>query len=353
MTILSIQSLTRHFPGRENPAVHNFTLDLPENTLLALVGHSGSGKTTLLRMIAGLEIPDSGQIKLAGQTVVDDNIFIQPEKRGVGLLFQEYALFPHMSVSDNIGYGLHQLSKDQRQKRIKEMLELTQLESHEKRYPHELSGGEQQRVALARAIAPNPSLLLLDEPFSNLDAHLKNSVRDELCNIVRSSGISTILVTHDTEDALAIADKVAVIHNGQLEQLDSPRGIYEKPKNEYIAEFFGASNLVSLDRSGKQLLNALLGNPDEAAKPQNGHSVLIRPADFIISSIESNKSTGVHATVIHRSFQGQYCDLVVETLGMLSPIKLILHCLSKTAPRQGEEIRIHLQPRKQLHILHS
>lgn len=353
MSILSIKSVTRQFEGRENPAVNNFSLELQKNTLLALVGHSGSGKTTILRMIAGLEIPDSGKIELAGRTMVDENVFIQPEKRGVGLLFQEYALFPHMSVSDNIGYGLHQLSKAERQDRIQEMLELTQLESHEKRYPHELSGGEQQRVALARAIAPNPSLLLLDEPFSNLDAHLKNSVRDELCNIIRSSGISTILVTHDTGDALAIADKVAVIHNGHLEQLGGPQGIYEKPNNEYVAKFFGASNLVSLDQSGKQLLEDLLAYSGEDGNALNGRSALIRPADIIISATKPKQSTGVRATVIHRTFQGQYCDIIVETLGTPSPIKLILHCPSKTAPLHGEEIRIHLQNREQLHILHS
>ncbi|MEL6822875.1 MAG: ABC transporter ATP-binding protein [Calditrichota bacterium] len=345
MSILKIQSITRQFPGRDRPAVQDFTLELQENTLLALIGHSGSGKTTLLRMIAGLEIPDSGKIELAGLTVVDNNIFIQPEKRGVGLLFQEYALFPHMNVSANIGYGLHQLSKVDRQSRIKEMLELTQLESHEKRYPHELSGGEQQRVALARAIAPNPSLLLLDEPFSNLDAHLKNSVRDELCNIVRSSGISTVLVTHDTNDAMAVADQIAVLFNGKLEQLGTPREIYEQPATRHVANSFENVLYISAN-TGADVLHTQFGDlPQKGITPGEERQVIIRTDALELMREKSANGASLKTKVISTQFYGSKTIVVtqmpIESYGLGKTFRL--NYTEAKLPSLGDSVYLRLK----------
>ncbi|MCX7572379.1 ABC transporter ATP-binding protein [Tumebacillus sp. DT12] len=183
----------------------SFTVD--QNEIVGILGPSGSGKSTLLRLLAGLETPTGGTITIAGRTVVDDSTFIQPEHRGVGMVFQDYALFPHLTVAQNVQFGLHALSKPARQARMKEVLALVHLEGFESRYPHELSGGQQQRVALARALAPRPAILLMDEPFSNLDADLRAAIRSELRDILKAADITCLFVTHDQQDVDAICDR--------------------------------------------------------------------------------------------------------------------------------------------------
>lgn len=198
---LKIDDLTFAYNKKEENIVENFNLEVQKGEVVALVGASGSGKSTVLRLTAGLEIPDSGQIKIAGQTVAADHKFKAAEKREVGMVFQDYALFPHLNVEKNIAFGIDNLSKSKRKNRVKELLKLVNLEGFEKRYPHQLSGGQQQRIALARTLAPGPELLLLDEPFSNLDAELKDKIRRELNQIIKEVGVTTILVSHDREDA--------------------------------------------------------------------------------------------------------------------------------------------------------
>jgi iron(III) transport system ATP-binding protein len=182
-----------------------------DQTIVGILGPSGSGKSTLLRLIAGLETPTEGSITVCGRTVVDRRTFVQPEQRGVGLVFQDYGLFPHLTVGQNVAFGLHRLSMQQRQARVKEMFELVHLVGYGSRYPHELSGGQQQRVALARTLAPQPSVLLMDEPFSNLDAALKRSIRVELLEILRRTKITTLLVTHDQQDIESMCDRTIVL----------------------------------------------------------------------------------------------------------------------------------------------
>lgn len=196
----------------------SFTIKTGE--VLAIVGPSGGGKSTLLRIIAGLERPKSGTIRLDGKTIIDKNVFVKPEKRCIGMVFQDYALFPHMTVKKNIEFGLTGLSANEKKLRVKEVLKLVNLVEYEKRYPHELSGGQQQRIALARALAPQPKILLLDEPFSNLDTHLLKNVREELFSIIRDIGITTIIVTHNLEDARTQADCTMRIANGEVEHLE-------------------------------------------------------------------------------------------------------------------------------------
>lgn len=198
---LKIDNLSFAYNKKEGNIVENFNLVVQKGEVVALVGASGSGKSTVLRLTAGLEIPDSGQIEIAGQTVAGAHEFKAAEKREVGMVFQDYALFPHLSVEKNIAFGIDHLSKSERKARVKELLELVNLEGFEKRYPHQLSGGQQQRIALARTLAPGPELLLLDEPFSNLDAELKDKIRSELNAIIEEIGVTTILVSHDREDA--------------------------------------------------------------------------------------------------------------------------------------------------------
>ncbi|WP_110113460.1 ABC transporter ATP-binding protein [Bacillus sp. CGMCC 1.16541] len=207
MKIMSIENLTFSFSKANNPVIHQFSFSMDEGEIVGVLGQSGSGKSTLLRLISGLEVPIEGTIEIAGTTVADHKVFVQPENRGVGMVFQDYALFPHMTVKDNILFGLSRLPRKERHNRVVEMLELVQMKEYEKRYPHELSGGQQQRIALARALAPQPKLLLMDEPFSNLDASLRESIRDELRSILKEANMTCIIVTHDREDVEAICDR--------------------------------------------------------------------------------------------------------------------------------------------------
>ncbi|MEH7247727.1 ABC transporter ATP-binding protein [Neobacillus niacini] len=206
MSIVEIKDLTFSFSRKEEPVINDFTFSMEKGEIVGILGQSGSGKSTLLRLISGLEMPVKGTIKIAGTTVVSESVFIHPEERGVGMVFQDYALFPHMTVKDNILFGLSRLPRKDRKLRVDEMLELVQMEEFYKRYPHELSGGQQQRIALARALAPKPNVLLMDEPFSNLDADLKESIREELGVILKKANMTCIMVTHDRHDVEAICD---------------------------------------------------------------------------------------------------------------------------------------------------
>ncbi|MBN2794142.1 MAG: ABC transporter ATP-binding protein [Clostridia bacterium] len=218
--MIRLNKITFQYDNASSETLKNVTLQLKKGQVLAVVGPSGGGKSTLLRVISGLEKPKSGDIYLDDKLLCGKGAFIPPEKRGIGMLFQDYALFPHMTVSKNIEYGLIGVSVANRKQRVKEVLALVNLSGYEKRYPHELSGGQQQRIALARAIAPTPNILLLDEPFSNLDTHLLQNVRDELFGIIREIGITTIMVTHNPEDAETQADRVVEIVDGIASEKD-------------------------------------------------------------------------------------------------------------------------------------
>jgi iron(III) transport system ATP-binding protein len=237
------ERLRRVFDGVE--AVSDLSLEVYEGEFFALLGPSGCGKTTALRLIAGFERPDAGVLTLWDDVVSGRGGFVPPEDRGVGMVFQDYALFPHMSVEQNVAYGLG--DRDGRQERIAEVLELTSLTALAGRGVHELSGGEQQRVALARALAPRPRLLLLDEPFSNLDLTLRSRVRAEVREIVRRAGATAILVTHDQEEALSIADRVGFMWNGRVEQAGSPEDLYARPATLHAAQFVGDANVYHLE----------------------------------------------------------------------------------------------------------
>ena len=240
MSVLTLLGLTKRFAGTERPAVDDVSLEVDSGHVLAILGESGCGKTTLLRLIAGLERPTRGEISIDDRVMFDWTTDVPPEKRGVGLVFQDYALFPHLTVERNIAFGVRH-GADARRARVRELLELVGLSGFERRYPHELSGGEQQRVALARALASSPSLLLLDEPFSNLDAVLKEQMRGEVSRILETAGITALFVVHDRDDALAIADRIAIVRQGAIQQIGEPDEIRNHPANEYVARYLGST----------------------------------------------------------------------------------------------------------------
>jgi iron(III) transport system ATP-binding protein len=244
MTLLRVVRLTKSYAPQDPPAVDQLSLELEKGEILALLGPSGCGKTTTLRLIAGFERPDVGLVEIGGRVMADGCAYVPPERRGVGVVFQEYTLFPHLTVAENILFGLRQQRVGNRVQRLQEMLDSIGLVGFAHRYPHELSGGQQQRVALARALAPRPSVLLLDEPFSNLDADLRAQMLHEVYTILRDLGTTAIFVTHDQEEAFMVADRVGVINQGKIEQLGRPEEIYHLPATRFVARFVGKANFL-------------------------------------------------------------------------------------------------------------
>jgi len=222
---VQIRNLKFKYRNAKELTIKDFSVDIEDGEIVSILGESGSGKSTMLRLLSGLEAPESGMIKIRNDVMADKNHFVMPEKRGVGMVFQDYALFPHMMVRDNIKFGLIKMSGKEKDQRVEEVLKLVDMIDYGKRYPHELSGGQQQRIALARALAPKPSVLLLDEPFSNLDSHLQESIRTELKRIIKKAGITSIFVTHDKKDALEIADRVIVLKEGEIIEDGVPRDV--------------------------------------------------------------------------------------------------------------------------------
>lgn len=248
--LLQIRSLSKCYANGRYPAVNGIDLDVPAGKILALLGPSGCGKTTILRMVAGFERLDSGEITLQERVVESAGLSVPPEQRGVGIIFQDYALFPHLSVLRNVMFGLNQGNRAQRKQQAREVLQRVGLGHCVDAMPHTLSGGQQQRVALARTLVTKPDLILMDEPFSSLDPVLRESTRAEVRALLHHAGMTTVLVTHDQEEALSVADCVAVMRDGCIEQVGPPEQIYNRPKTEFVARFLGRTNLIDGEASG-------------------------------------------------------------------------------------------------------
>ena len=275
-------------------AVDEFELEVRDGELMCLLGPSACGKTTGLRLIAGLERPDVGTVEVAGRTVAGPGIWVPPERRRVGMVFQDWALFPHLDVRGNVAFGLD----GETETRVSELLELVRLGGLEGRMPHELSGGQQQRVALARALAPSPAVLLLDEPFSNLDAQLRAEVRSEVRRVLRSTGTTAVFVTHDQEEALSIADRVAVMTAGRVRRCGTPYEVYEDPIEVTVARLLGQSNLLPARVTNGVATTALgaLRVPDTT---DGAVEILVRP-----ESMRATRDPTGNARVVHVEFYG-------------------------------------------------
>lgn len=309
MSILTTRNLSKKYSGAKSYVVKDLSLEVNRGESVALIGESGSGKTTILRMIAGFEIPNSGEIMIDSAVVYNRKTFVEPEKRGVGMVFQDHALFPHLNIFKNIGFGLYKLTRSHKEKRIYEMLELVGLKGYEKKFPHELSGGQQQRVGLARALAPEPSLLLLDEPFNNIDAILRTQMREEVGQIIKQRDTTTIFVTHDKDDALSIADKVAVLRDGEIQQIDTPKNIYTCPRNLYVANLFGKTNILSATVTNGGY-DTPIGFIKAAKILRKGGSVIlsIRPENFKVVQ-QKDSICGEVKNII---FSGEYQEVVLS-----------------------------------------
>ncbi len=243
--ILSLKNITKNFGTTE--VLKDINIDLNEGEILTILGASGSGKSTILNLIAGFEKQNSGRVGIYGEIVSSSVTFVEPHKRNVGFVFQNYALFPHLNVFKNIAFGIEKKDINRQKMTVEEMMKLTGLDGLEKRYPHELSGGQQQRVALARTLATSPKLILFDEAFSNVDAVLKSKIQSELVGIIKDSGVSAVFVTHDSKEALSISDKIAFLENGSVSQFSSAHKIYNEPNSKSVGAFFGKANFIEKD----------------------------------------------------------------------------------------------------------
>ena len=292
-------------------AVDGVSFTLAPGELLSILGPSGCGKTTLLRLIAGFDSLDRGEIKIQGWQVSTTHGQAPPESRNVGMVFQDYALFPHLTVAQNISFGLKRLKSDERVKRLGEVLELVRLAGLEQRYPHELSGGQQQRVALARTLAPRPVTVLLDEPFSNIDATMRTDMRREVDRILRENHITTVFVTHDREEAFAMADRIGVMRDGRLDQIDTPEALYHTPATPFVARMSGLCDMLGGKVEGDRVVTDL-GKLAWSARDgdfSNGAEVdlLVRADDFQLVPDPQGSSV-----VVSREFRGDEIILAVR-----------------------------------------
>ncbi|SEQ52168.1 ABC transporter ATP-binding protein [Natrinema salaciae] len=304
-TVLELDGIAKRF-GSED-VIGDLSLTVRDGEILTMLGPSGCGKTTTLRLIAGLEKPDAGRVRLQDETVAGDGRFVPPEERGVGVVFQDFALFPHLTARENVAFGLQDWSEPDRAARVDDLLELVGLADHDEDYPNELSGGQQQRIALARSLAPEPEMLLLDEPFSNLDVDLRVEMREEVRRIIKETGVTAISVTHDQEEALSISDRVAVMNDGDIEQIDTPQQVFQQPESRFVAGFLGHASFLSGDVHGDHVDTALgrvlREDVHGLAHQYDGTAVdlLVRPDDVTAAPAEGPEADG---RVVYRRYLG-------------------------------------------------
>lgn len=329
----------------EHSVVHHLSLSLEQGRIGCLLGPSGCGKTTVLRCIAGFERVKSGRILLDGNLVSSSETHLAPERRRIGMVFQDYALFPHLTIAENIGFGLRDIRSGERNGRVRELLALVGLLGQGNKYPHEMSGGQQQRVALARALAPRPRLLLLDEPFSNLDVELRERLSHEVRDIIKATHTTAVLVTHDQHEAFAVADEIGIMNRGRIQQWDTPYNLYHRPANRFVADFIGQGVLLPADvisdhqvRMELGTLNSVIPVECRLGCGNSTHScpveVLLRPDDIIHDDASSMK-----ARVVKKAFRG--AD-ILYTLELASGARVLSLVPSHHNHGLGEMIGIRL-----------
>ena len=342
--MLKLENVAQAY-GRKQ-VLNNIALRLNEGEIGCLLGPSGCGKTTALRLIAGFESLQSGRILIHGETIASQDLALPPEKRRLGLVFQDYALFPHLTVEANIAFGLGKMARAGRDHRVNEMLRLVGLTREARQYPHQLSGGQQQRVALARALAPKPRLLLLDEPFSNLDVELREKLSIEVRDILKHEGITALLVTHDQHEAFAMADKVGVMNDGVIQQWGAPYDLYHRPRNRFVADFIGQGVLLPGTVMSAHQVKVELGilQSVKAADEESANclgfglgsqvEVLIRPDDILHAD-----ASPLQAEVERRAFRGAE---FLYTLRLPSGAQVLTQVPSHHDHAIGEKIGIRL-----------
>ncbi len=308
MPLLQLQHLTHRYPGASAPALHDVSLSVEANEVVCLVGPSGCGKSTLLRIAAGLEPAQQGRVAIAGQTMAEpaQGRWVPPERRKLGLVFQDSALFPHLKVLENVAFGLDKLSRQAREARAMALLEQLHMAAYASTYPHTLSGGQQQRVALARALAPAPALMLLDEPFSSLDARLRDQIRDDTLHVLKSSGAGTLLVTHDPEEAMFMADRIALLRQGRIVQVGTPEALYCRPQHPFVVNFFGEVNrLAGVVHAGR--IQTAIGPVDAQGLAEGKQAqVLVRPEALRVVSVGEPSANHSSSHVIASRLLGRY-----------------------------------------------
>ncbi|HKQ26675.1 MAG TPA: ABC transporter ATP-binding protein [Burkholderiales bacterium] len=340
-----IELLEVHHAYGDHVVVDGLSLSLAKGSIGCLLGPSGCGKTTVLRCIAGFERIRAGEIRMNGIPVSTTTLHVPTEKRRVGIVFQDYALFPHLNVQANVAFGLHRRRASERRERVSQLLEVTGLRSMAGRYPHELSGGQQQRVALARALAPQPDLLLLDEPFSNLDVDLRERLSLEVRDILKAQGSTAIMVTHDQYEAFAMADEIGIMANGRVQQWDSAHNIYHRPCNRFVADFVGQGVFLQGRVNGGGKIEIELGVLDGEIRvtalasgdqtPGPDLEVLLRPNDVV-----HDDSSPTKAQVLHKAFRGAE---ILYTLRLASGARVLSLVPSHHNHAVGEFVGIRLE----------
>jgi iron(III) transport system ATP-binding protein len=326
-SMIRLEGVTKRFG--DVTAVDAASLCVDRGEVVALLGPSGCGKTTLLRLIAGFEHPESGTVEVAGRAVAGSGTWVPPERRRVGMVFQDYALFPHLTAAENVGFGL---ARRLRRSRVPELLSIVGLDGLGGRYPHELSGGQQQRVALARALAPAPELVLLDEPWSNVDPFLRETLRAEVAEIIRPLGVTVVLVTHDREEAFSLADRIALMRDGAVVQEGTSEEIYFAPASQWAAEFVGAANVLAGERVNGHIETAVGVFPASGSSPQAAR-VLVRP-----ELLELEPDPAGPAEVVAREFRGH--DVFYRVL--LDGVELVSQRPSTEVVPLGSRVSIRL-----------
>ncbi|WP_022942386.1 ABC transporter ATP-binding protein [Psychromonas hadalis] len=308
MSALVVKKLNCFY--QENQILKDLDLDLQDNEIVCLLGESGCGKTTLLRAVAGLQAELSGSITINGVIVDENKIQVAPEKRKVGLIFQDYALFPHLNVFDNVAFSLLKLSNKEKKQRVEDVLSLVHLSDYALRFPHQLSGGQQQRIAIARALAYQPDLMLLDEPFSNLDQHVRFQLIKDIRRLLKARSMSALFVTHSKEEGFAFADKIALMQAGKIVQIGVPQQLYNFPESRYVADFMGQSNYIDVQVINKNSYQSDFGILTSESiieyQPGSRLQLLLRPEQILLSGDESG-----HAKIIDIDYLGAFQNITV------------------------------------------
>ena len=331
--VIAVAGLTKTYSGSEEPAVDSLSFAVNEGEVLAVLGPSGCGKTTTLRLLAGFEVPDSGEVRLRDRVVASTEEWVPPEKRGLGMVFQHVALFPHLTAAQNVLYGLTKMGGAEKRRRAEEMLELVGMAGFGTRYPHQLSGGQQQRVALARALAPGPLVLLMDEPFGSLDADMRSQMRRDVKALFSRLGTTAILVTHDQEEAFLMADRILILHRGSLRQLNTPDNIYHRPTSRFEARFVGLADFVPAELEDRRVVTELGSFPYEGAAPAEVVDLMVRPDD-----IEIDPDATGDGVIVGREFKG-----ADNLYSVRLPSGQLVRAVQPSEPvyHVGERVKVH------------